>query len=73
MPNYAYRCDEGHNFEELQTIHEEPLVTCPVSTRHEGESHREGQCCGAAVRRVISSVSFSFKGGAPTRKFYERG
>ncbi len=61
MPIFVYRCDKGHEFEELQTIHEAPLETC----REPG--------CDALVQKVICAPNFTFKGGAPTPRFYKRG
>jgi len=61
MPLFIYQCDKGHRFEMLQTIHEEPLTQC-------GEPH-----CGSPVHKIITAANFSFKGGAPTQRFYKRG
>lgn len=61
MPLFIYECPNGHRFEILQTIHEEPLTQCTT----------EG--CQSPVRKVITAANFSFKGGAPTKKFYQRG
>ena len=41
MPTYEYKCANGHNFELLQRISEEPIDTCPQ--------------CGAAAERVLSA------------------
>jgi putative FmdB family regulatory protein len=61
MPVFVYKCEADHQFEELQTIHEAPLSAC----REPG--------CPLPVHKVIGKVSFSFKGGSPTKKFYPRG
>lgn len=51
MPTYEYRCDNGHQFEEFQTIREEPLHLCK----------KEG--CTAAVKRLLGAGSaVIFKG-----------
>src|SRR3954453_19042584 len=48
MPTYEYRCDEGHTFEVLQRMTDEPVATCEV--------------CGAPVQRVLHPVAVHFKG-----------
>jgi putative FmdB family regulatory protein len=48
MPIYEYRCDNGHTFEEMQRMTDEPLTTCPT--------------CGARVERVFHPVAVHFKG-----------
>ncbi len=50
MPNYDYKCDKcGHQFEEFQTMMEEPLKQCPR--------------CGGDVRRMIGAgAGLIFKG-----------
>jgi len=49
MPTYDYRCENGHTFEEFQSMVEPPLKTCPV--------------CGGTVERLISGGSgLIFKG-----------
>lgn len=67
MPIHAYRCTAGHEFEALQTIHEEPLTSCTMIMPPDGAP------CGESVTRQISKPNFSFKGGAPTPRFYDRG
>jgi putative FmdB family regulatory protein len=79
MPTYQYRCDAGHEFTELQTIHEEPLTECkaPHDTLPadgcEGCGIDAGELCGAPCHRVICAPNFSFKGGAPTPIHHRRG
>jgi predicted nucleic acid-binding Zn ribbon protein len=74
MPIYVYRCEVGHEFEELQGLKEEALTRCNISIGPPGElMHEHSRACGAPVERVISKVSFSFKGGAPTPRHYDRG
>ena len=48
MPIYEYRCDNGHTFEVLQRMTDEPLTKC--------------QECGAPVQRVFHPVAVHFKG-----------
>ena len=58
MPIYEYRCENGHLFEVMQKITEDPvtvLQTCeaPVTQCQE---------CGAPVQRVFHPVAVHFKG-----------
>jgi putative FmdB family regulatory protein len=48
MPIYEYRCENGHLFEVMQKITEDPVTECPE--------------CGAAVSRVFHPVAVHFKG-----------
>jgi len=48
MPIYEYRCENGHTFEALQSISDDPLATCEV--------------CSAPVERVLHPVAVHFKG-----------
>jgi putative FmdB family regulatory protein len=48
MPTYEYRCDQGHNFEVMQRMSDDPVTTCDV--------------CGASVKRVFSPPAVHFKG-----------
>lgn len=48
MPIYEYRCENGHLFEVMQRITEDPLTTCTT--------------CGAPVQRVFHPVAVHFKG-----------
>ena len=48
MPIYEYRCEQGHTFEVLQRITDDPLATC--------------QTCEAPVERVYHPVAVHFKG-----------
>jgi putative FmdB family regulatory protein len=48
MPIYEYRCENGHLFEVMQKITEEPVTQCEV--------------CGAPVQRVFHPVAVHFKG-----------
>jgi putative FmdB family regulatory protein len=48
MPIYEYRCENGHLFEVMQKISEDPTTTCPE--------------CGASVQRVYHPIAVHFKG-----------
>ena len=48
MPIYEYRCSNGHVFEVMQRMADDPVKTCEV--------------CGAPVQRVFHPVAIHFKG-----------
>jgi putative FmdB family regulatory protein len=48
MPVYEYRCDDGHTFEVLQRMSDDPVAEC--------------QTCGRPVQRVFHPVAVHFKG-----------
>jgi len=48
MPIYEYRCDQGHTFEVMQRMTDDPLAACST--------------CGAPVQRVFHPVAVHFKG-----------
>jgi putative FmdB family regulatory protein len=48
MPIYEYRCENGHLFEVMQKITDDPVTTC--------------ETCGAPVSRVFHPVAVHFKG-----------
>lgn len=48
MPTYEYRCENGHNFEVIQSMSDDPVEVCEV--------------CGAPVERVFHPVAVHFKG-----------
>ena len=48
MPIYEYRCENGHTFEVMQRMTEDPVASC--------------QTCDAPVRRVFHPVAVHFKG-----------
>lgn len=53
MPTYEYQCQNkkcNHEWEEIQSISEEALQTCPV-------------CKKETAKRLISNSSFILKGG----------
>ncbi len=48
MPIYEYRCENGHVFDVMQRMSEDPLEECVE--------------CGGAVKKVLHPVGISFKG-----------
>ena len=48
MPIYEYRCENGHLFEVMQKITEDPVTVC--------------QMCEAPVQRVFHPIAVHFKG-----------
>jgi putative FmdB family regulatory protein len=48
MPTYEYRCTNGHTFEVIQRMSDDPVETC--------------EACGAPVERVFHPVAVHFKG-----------
>ena len=48
MPIYEYRCENGHTFEVMQRMTDDPLTECTT--------------CGAPVQRVFHPVAVHFKG-----------
>jgi putative FmdB family regulatory protein len=48
MPIYEYRCENGHTFEVMQRMTDDPVSECQV--------------CGAPVQRVFHPVAVHFKG-----------
>jgi len=49
MPTYEYRCSEGHDFEQFQSMSDESIPNCPE--------------CGALSERLLSGgAGFIFKG-----------
>jgi len=48
MPIYEYRCSNGHTFEVMQRMSDDPVSECEV--------------CGAPVQRVFHPVAVHFKG-----------
>ena len=59
MPTYDYECTQGHTFEVVQRITEDPLTRCRV--------------CKAKAKRLISSANFILKGGGWYSDGYSRG
>src|SRR5215204_4040656 len=60
MPIYEYKCENGHVFDVMQKMSEDPLSSCME--------------CGAPVRKVLHPVSISFKGsGFYSTDYSEKG
>ena len=49
MPTYEYECENGHVFEEFQSIVAVPLDVCPI-------------CSGRVKRRISGGTGLIFKG-----------
>jgi putative FmdB family regulatory protein len=48
MPLYEYRCENGHTFEVMQRMSDDPIAEC--------------EDCGAPVQRIFHPVAVHFKG-----------
>jgi len=48
MPIYEYRCEQGHTFEVMQRMSDDPVQTC--------------ETCASPVARVFHPVAVHFKG-----------
>jgi putative FmdB family regulatory protein len=48
VPIYEYKCENGHTFEVMQRMSDDPLTECSE--------------CGAPVQRVFHPVAIHFKG-----------
>jgi putative FmdB family regulatory protein len=48
MPTYEYRCENGHTFEVMQRMSDDPVAACTT--------------CGAPVQRVFHPIAVHFKG-----------
>jgi putative FmdB family regulatory protein len=48
MPIYEYRCEQGHTFEVMQRMTDDPVASC--------------ETCSAPVQRVFHPVAVHFKG-----------
>lgn len=48
MPIYEYKCTNGHVFDVMQKMSDDPVSSCIE--------------CGASVRKVLQPVGISFKG-----------
>jgi putative FmdB family regulatory protein len=60
MPIYEYRCSNGHTFEVIQSMSDDPVGACEE--------------CGAAVERVFHPVAVHFKGsGFYTTDYAKKG
>jgi putative FmdB family regulatory protein len=59
MPIYEYKCENGHVFDVMQKLSEDPLASCVE--------------CGAPVRKVLHPVGISFKGSGFYSTDYKNG
>jgi putative FmdB family regulatory protein len=59
MPIYEYLCENGHRFDALQKMSDDPVATCQV--------------CEAPVQRVLHPVAIHFKGSGFYTTDYGRG
>ena len=59
MPIYEYKCENGHVFDVMQKLSDDPLSTCVE--------------CGAPGRKVLHPVNISFKGSGFYSTDYGRG
>ena len=48
MPIYEYRCEQGHKFEVMQRMSDDPVMSC--------------ETCASPVQRVFHPVAVHFKG-----------
>ena len=58
MPIYEYKCENGHVFDVMQSMSDDPLTECVE--------------CDAAVRKVLHPVGISFKGSGFYSTDYKR-
>jgi putative FmdB family regulatory protein len=59
MPIYEYKFENGHVFDVMQKLSDEPLSSCIV--------------CGAPIRKVLHPVNISFKGSGFYSTDYKSG
>jgi putative FmdB family regulatory protein len=60
MPIYEYKCADGHQFEVIQSMSDDPVTECEV--------------CGKPVERVFHPVAVHFKGsGFYTTDYAKKG
>jgi putative FmdB family regulatory protein len=60
VPTYEYRCSNGHTFEVVQSMADDPVSEC--------------QECGAPVERVFHPIAVHFKGsGFYTTDYARKG
>ncbi len=59
MPIYEYKCENGHLFDVIQRISEDPLTSCKE--------------CGAPVKKVMHPISIAFKGSGFYSTDYSNG
>lgn len=66
-PTYEYGCDNGHEFEEVQSVHDAPLTVCPIVIPFSGPDFEK---CEASVKRLLCPTAFILKGGGWFRDGY---
>lgn len=59
MPIYEYKCENGHVFDIMQRMSEDPLKECVE--------------CGAPVKKLMHPVNISFKGSGFYSTDYKNG
>ena len=60
MPIYEYKCPDGHAFEVVQSMSDDPVTVCEV--------------CGKPVERVFHPIAVHFKGsGFYTTDYAKKG
>ncbi|MCA1687759.1 MAG: zinc ribbon domain-containing protein [Actinobacteria bacterium] len=59
MPIYEYKCENGHVFDVMRKLSDDPVTSCVE--------------CGAPVRKVLHQVSISFKGSGFYSTDYRAG
>jgi putative FmdB family regulatory protein len=60
MPIYEYKCTDGHTFEVIQSMSDDPVTECEV--------------CGKPVERVFHPIAVHFKGsGFYTTDYARKG
>ena len=59
MPIYEYKCENGHVFDIMQKMSEDPLKECVE--------------CGAPVKKLMHPVNISFKGSGFYSTDYKNG
>jgi putative FmdB family regulatory protein len=60
MPTYEHVCENGHSFEEFQSIVAQPIRVCPI-------------CGGHAERKISGGTGLIFKGSGFYVNDYGRG
>jgi putative FmdB family regulatory protein len=59
MPIYEYKCENGHVFDVMQKLSDDPVTSCLE--------------CGAPVRKVMQPVNISFRGSGFYSTDYKGG
>jgi predicted nucleic acid-binding Zn ribbon protein len=66
MPRYEYKCSECERELEIEHSIKDDAVEHQKHIRFGGQ----GEPCNGKLNRLISAVSHTWKGGAPTPKFH---